>query len=216
MKKRTLAISACCAVLGSAAILLSGIRHGEGIEGWKPLNENLANALEEKRKPEPGNGRGQGLAKDGKTDPKTVGAENTANSAVTQQPKQINQSEPQARQTADTVTEQQSGIASSKKGTADAPGQPEPNTGDSSVNAVPNKAADLQASAAGGTSGKKININAAQAAELMTIPGIGAKKAQAIIDYRNERGPFKRIADLDKVKGIGPKMLEKIKPYIEL
>ncbi|KHF31652.1 ComE operon protein 1 [Paenibacillus sp. P1XP2] len=61
-----------------------------------------------------------------------------------------------------------------------------------------------------------MNINTAQAAELMTIPGIGAKKAQAIIDYRNERGPFKRVADLDKVKGIGPKMLEKIKPYIEL
>jgi competence protein ComEA len=61
-----------------------------------------------------------------------------------------------------------------------------------------------------------ININAAGSTELQEIPGIGEKKAQAIIDYRNQNGPFRSINDLTKVKGIGAKMLEKMKPYIGL
>jgi competence protein ComEA len=68
----------------------------------------------------------------------------------------------------------------------------------------------------GTSSGQKININTAQAAELMNIPGIGAKKAQAVIEYRNQNGPFKKVTDLVKVKGIGTKMFEKMKPHIEL
>ncbi|MGM1046618.1 MAG: ComEA family DNA-binding protein [Bacillota bacterium] len=63
------------------------------------------------------------------------------------------------------------------------------------------------------TSGK-ININTADAAALMDLPGIGEKKAQAIIDYRTKHGPFRTVADLLEVKGIGPKMLEKMKPYV--
>ena len=47
-------------------------------------------------------------------------------------------------------------------------------------------------------------------------PGIGEAKAKAIIDYRNQFGPFKSLADLMNVKGIGPKMLEKMKPYVGL
>ncbi|AOZ91761.1 ComEA family DNA-binding protein [Paenibacillus crassostreae] len=62
----------------------------------------------------------------------------------------------------------------------------------------------------------KININTAGVAELMSLPGIGEKKAQAIIDYRNDKGPFRQISDLDQVKGIGVKMLEKIASNVEL
>lgn len=61
-----------------------------------------------------------------------------------------------------------------------------------------------------------ISINTASITELMEIPGIGEKKAQAIIEYRTSHGLFKAVEDLTKVKGIGDKMLEKMKPHIGL
>jgi len=55
-----------------------------------------------------------------------------------------------------------------------------------------------------------VNINTADATALAAnIKGVGAKKAQAIIQYRKTHGPFKRVDDLVKVKGIGTKLLEK-------
>ncbi|MXO78321.1 competence protein ComEA [Paenibacillus sp. OT2-17] len=63
---------------------------------------------------------------------------------------------------------------------------------------------------------KKVNINTATTAELMELPGVGAKKAEAILNYRNQHGAFKRVNDLDHVKGIGAKMLAKMKPYVSL
>lgn len=59
-----------------------------------------------------------------------------------------------------------------------------------------------------------ININEADAKLLETLPGIGPVKARAIIEYRTQHGPFKRVEDLIKVKGIGPKTLEKIRPLV--
>ncbi|OBZ19207.1 hypothetical protein A8L34_06705 [Bacillus sp. FJAT-27264] len=59
-----------------------------------------------------------------------------------------------------------------------------------------------------------INVNIATVAELMNLPGIGEKKAQAIIDYRNSKGAFRGATDLGKVKGIGPKVLEKLRPLV--
>ena len=55
-----------------------------------------------------------------------------------------------------------------------------------------------------------VNINTADAMTLAAnIKGVGAKKAQAIIQYRKAHGPFKRVDDIVKVKGIGSKLLEK-------
>ena len=58
----------------------------------------------------------------------------------------------------------------------------------------------------------KVNINTAGAEELATLPGVGTVKAEAIITYRKANGKFKNINDLKEVKGIGDKMVEKIKP----
>ena len=55
-----------------------------------------------------------------------------------------------------------------------------------------------------------VNINTADAQALSkNIKGIGMKKAQAIVAYREANGEFKKIEDLKKVKGIGNKLLEK-------
>lgn len=55
-----------------------------------------------------------------------------------------------------------------------------------------------------------VNINTADAQTLSkNIKGVGLKKAQAIIAYREKNGKFKTVADLKKVKGIGVKLLEK-------
>lgn len=53
-----------------------------------------------------------------------------------------------------------------------------------------------------------IDINTATAGQLQTLPWIGPARARAIIDYREERGPFEKVEHLARVKGIGPKTLE--------
>ncbi|MDD3103575.1 MAG: ComEA family DNA-binding protein [Candidatus Cloacimonetes bacterium] len=59
-----------------------------------------------------------------------------------------------------------------------------------------------------------VNINDAALAELCSLSGIGPVKAQAIIDYRKEHGPFLTPNDLIRVKGIGPKTLQKNLPRL--
>ena len=60
-----------------------------------------------------------------------------------------------------------------------------------------------------------LNINTASAAELQTLPNIGAGIAQRIIDYRLQNGNFTSVDALQNVKGIGAKTLEKLKPFVD-
>lgn len=62
----------------------------------------------------------------------------------------------------------------------------------------------------------KININTASLHELTLLPGIGEKKAQAIIKYREEVGNFKTKDEIKDVKGIGDSIYKKIKRKIEV
>jgi competence protein ComEA len=64
------------------------------------------------------------------------------------------------------------------------------------------------------TAQNPVNINTATLEQLEEIPEIGATKAQAILDYRSQNGAFKSVDELDNVKGIGQKTLDKIKSYI--
>lgn len=55
-----------------------------------------------------------------------------------------------------------------------------------------------------------INLNSADQASLQKISGIGPKKAQAIIDFRTQNGPFKKVTDLEKIKGFSGKVVAKL------
>lgn len=61
-----------------------------------------------------------------------------------------------------------------------------------------------------------ISINTASKDELMTLPGIGEGKAEAIVKYREEFGEFSNIEDIKNVSGIGESVYTKIKDYIKL
>jgi competence protein ComEA len=65
-------------------------------------------------------------------------------------------------------------------------------------------------------SGNKIRLNSASAEQLQQLSGIGEKKAEAILQYRQQHGKFKTIEELQNIKGIGPKLLQKNKDRLAL
>ncbi|NPB04691.1 MAG: helix-hairpin-helix domain-containing protein [Thermotogae bacterium] len=63
---------------------------------------------------------------------------------------------------------------------------------------------------------RKVNVNRAGVRELVSLPGVGPVIARRIVEYRKKHGAFKKPEDLLKIKGIGHKKLQKMKPYILL
>ena len=92
--------------------------------------------------------------------------------------------------------------------------QPTTSPDSSSVSEKPTEA--KSSSATTQTVSSKININTASAAELDKLPGIGPTYAQRIIEYRESKGGFKSISEIQNIKGIGPKTFEKLKDMIEI
>ena len=82
--------------------------------------------------------------------------------------------------------------------------------------ATPKQVHEHVAASSAGVGVTRIDLNRATQAELELLPGIGPSLAQRILDYRAEHGAFKRIEDLDEVKGIGPKTLEKLRPLVRV
>lgn len=67
-----------------------------------------------------------------------------------------------------------------------------------------------------GDSSEKVNINTASAADLQKLNGIGEKKAEQIIAYRDQNGGFKKIEDLMQVSGIGEKTFAALKDQLAI
>jgi competence protein ComEA len=61
-----------------------------------------------------------------------------------------------------------------------------------------------------------VNINTASTTEFEGLPGIGAKTAARIIEYRQKNGPFKKVEELMNVRGIGEKNFLKLKPQLSV
>ena len=57
----------------------------------------------------------------------------------------------------------------------------------------------------------QVNLNTATVADLQGLPGVGAKVAGRIVEYRQKQGPFKRIEELMNVQGIGEKSFLKLR-----
>jgi competence protein ComEA len=59
-----------------------------------------------------------------------------------------------------------------------------------------------------------VAVNVVGVDELVALPRIGPALAQRIVDYRKANGPFRQVDDLAKVAGIGPKLLEQLRPLV--
>lgn len=61
-----------------------------------------------------------------------------------------------------------------------------------------------------------VNLNTATREELQSLKGIGPARAQAIVDYRTQHGPFLRVEDLARVRGIGEKTVRRLEKSLTL
>ncbi|MEK4977356.1 ComEA family DNA-binding protein [Bacillus sp. FSL K6-6540] len=213
MKRISLGWSLAATLAGCGLILFAGGTE-QGIEGWQPLNEQLEQVMTMEE-----SAGAKALASDSR-DKDAGGAAAPADAAKTAQGGQgepaTNAKEPvpsldpaaaagngQGAETSPSSASDQAAVSPASSPT-EAVGQ---SVSANEPPALPPSIPDPSG---------LINVNTADAATLMELPGIGEAKAKAIIDYRNQFGPFRSQADLMNVKGIGPKMLEKMKPYVGL
>lgn len=63
---------------------------------------------------------------------------------------------------------------------------------------------------------RAVNINEATGADLIALPGIGPAMAARILAYRKDHGRFRSVDELDRVRGIGPATLQRLRPFIRI
>ncbi|MEK5449256.1 ComEA family DNA-binding protein [Paenibacillus sp. FSL R7-0331] len=198
MSKRMIGSIIAAVLLGGGLVWSADHRQAEGIAGWETLNAGMAQALGVE------NGTA-GMASAGRANETTAGPVTAVDDGV------AGAVAPSGAAGDDGVTGTAVvGGAAGDDGVTGAAAAGEAAGDDGVAGAAAAGGAASSAVAADG----RINVNTADAAALMDLPGVGEKKAQAIIDYRNSKGAFHSLTDLGKVKGIGPKMLEKLEALV--
>ncbi|MFK0523629.1 helix-hairpin-helix domain-containing protein [Paenibacillus illinoisensis] len=190
--KQGLAIAA--AVIGSIFILWSG-KSEQPPSGWEPMQLGTETPTKEQ---EPSAVQSAVL---GQGEAKATADENAKKAVDGADSKETEQAKPVVEEAGSTSESNEPEVASSTAAAPAAEAGQENNQTAQPVQDIDNG---------------KIDVNTAPASKLTELPGIGEKKAQAIIDYRNAHGPFTKVSDLTKVKGIGMKMLEKMAPYVQI
>jgi len=100
--------------------------------------------------------------------------------------------------------------AQASASSAQPPAPPLPNANEGTREATP------ASPSAGMTEDGKVILNLASERDLRHLPGVGAKRAEAILALRARLGRFKQVSDLLRVKGIGVRGLKKITPHVVL
>lgn len=215
MKRVWTGTAIALAVIGSGLILFAGGQRSEPQEEWTLLNHKVEQAVameSEPNEPQHSGDYSQEKSAVKKTSDKTERSRNAETAdKVKDDTVQISAGVSAAVSENSIVgnssTVKQSGVADSSSDTGIV-------SSNGATTSRTNTVSNLVTTPVSGE--KKVNINTATAAELMELPGVGAKKAEAILNYRSQHGAFKRVNDLDQVKGIGAKMLAKMKPYVSL
>jgi competence protein ComEA len=66
----------------------------------------------------------------------------------------------------------------------------------------------------GGVEQERLDLNRADYAQLVQLPGVGPSLAQRIEDYRRQHGGFRSVDELRQVRGVGPAVLERLRPFV--
>jgi competence protein ComEA len=193
-------------VLGGALLtysLLQGDSSDSAIPGWVPVNEKLEEAMAAYSQPKSDQAPAQSAIRDpspSQTVEQRKSAMNNNESAATAD---INNNTSATPSSIESMT----AATNSTKSPAGASGS-EPNIASASTPNTPAIPAE--------DTSALLDLNSATAAQLEQLPGIGPSKSQAILAYREQHHGFGSTKELLEVKGIGPKMFDRIAPLVRI
>lgn len=95
-------------------------------------------------------------------------------------------------------------------------GRPPPGSGEAAPAGGGPPALSGASNARAGEAAVAVNVNTATAADLERLPGVGPVLARRIVEFREARGLFRRLEDLQDVEGIGPKLYRRLEPLLRL